>query len=215
MRKRIQRRLRKPSLPRQKRMGIIPSRRKRLLIRTAIRAVRVAQEILSSRSPGDCFIFLGMGMRPVFEAYSLLNRHASMASVRSARFFIGPRSPDPTYSQNIELVRQRLIESNIVKPVFKRYRIIDYRNRNNTFRSISRAILLLNPRAEVSFWSESVPSSRQSQVVEDIRILDMPDASPQPTRKEEDGRHQNRTSQVEGNEYLFVTQAINTLILKK
>lgn len=135
--------------------------------------------------PGSRIIFVGQGMRPLFEAYRALNEIYKARPRNFARYFVAPN----VRKNGVQIVpiAEQFENLKIVSGGVKNYHIVDSLDSGSTYRAISGAILRINPRANVSS-EHQVQLGVGSTVFVSGEGIVCSESLPHPTSKSDAGR---------------------------
>lgn len=204
------------SVPQRFRRRVSLSRRKvplsvapevrRKLIRMAKDAMDLATMVKSTVRPTDRLLFIGRGMRPVFDAYAQSTPHFSLNRRRQVRFFTTPPHANLKATHDLQYTIASLQRMKVVPARPSRFVIVDRYFVGNTFRVLKRAIQTLSPGSEVVLWRDIVPPRSLAEV---DMLLEEVDRHPRPTVKDEYGLNDGPVNDVARKEYLYLTRAIS------
>jgi len=112
-----------------------------------------AEAILRTENPEKKrLIFVGQGMRPLFEAVRGLNQIDGAIPRRNIRYFVSLKSKHTLLGKKSQVRRtaKKIGKLGIVSNGIEEYLVFDYSGQGDTFRTIQKAIRKLKPRAKVS-----------------------------------------------------------------
>lgn len=144
-----------------------------------------AAEFLYTKTlpPHSRMIFIGTGMRPVFDAVRALNETKQERSRRDFRYFV---TPDQDTNREILqggneraifMMAQSLMRRKIVVPKKKNYYVVDFNASGTTFRVLAMAIRRVAPNARVHNLYTKIPQPMRNALFNS-------DAVGRPTKKE-------------------------------
>ncbi len=144
------------------------------------------------------FIFIGQGMRPLFESVRAVNEKERAISRKRLKYVVTPKSTRVFSAENIETVKQKLLERKIVTTKQNTYFLVDVSFDGYTKRVITQAIREINPNATV------IDMEKEKGIIgEGIRVAD--GKIPVPTNK---NWATGNVSRGDGSSYLEFQQAL-------
>jgi hypothetical protein len=158
--------------------------------------------------PTDVVLFIGRGMRPVFDAYTHYKFHSSLNDRRRVRFFMTPAQANPLFPTDMHHLSQSLQRMKIIPSRPSRFVIVDYYFAGGTYRALSRAIRSLSPASHVVMWHTLLPVSSQRKADD---MLHEVDRHPRPTTKGADGSNDGSPNSISRLEFLYLSRAIRRL----
>ncbi len=139
------------------------------------------------RKPNSRVIFIGSGMRPLFETIRGLNEIHKSFPRGDFRYLISTLPGGSSEGPNIQSLIQTIRERKIVSSGKITYYIIDYQVHGRTIGAVIKAIKAVNPNAEV----ETIPvsaSSDEGQLDKINTAIIIAEQMPRPTHKTSEGK---------------------------
>ncbi|MDO8647934.1 MAG: hypothetical protein Q7R70_06000 [Candidatus Diapherotrites archaeon] len=174
-----------------------------------------SQKILQYHAvPNSCFLFVGRGMRPIFETVKALNARNRRRSMRDFKYFVNPFTPlDYVQETSATIDKQRLTalaKNSILKSgVFSQkksvYYIVDAEYSGLTFEIISNALKSLGGNVQAIKLSSA-------KLGRGINLADQ--LFPKPTLKQENGL-QSPADLESRNGFLLFRKAMGEFLEKK
>jgi len=116
-----------------------------------------AERFFNEKFPKNArFLFVGQGMRPLFEAVRGLNEIEQTFLRKSLRYIVSPRKLDSSDSSLKEKFCQELLRRKLIPKGRKTFYIVDVTtDKKQTFKAICNAIKSINPEAVVELISQN------------------------------------------------------------
>ncbi|MBI4043575.1 MAG: hypothetical protein HY393_02070 [Candidatus Diapherotrites archaeon] len=175
------------------------------------------------RIPHSRMIFIGRGMRPLFETIRGLNEIQPLHPRKYFRYFIAWNSNPSALKVNQEhaaLLARQLQACKIVAKETNTYFIVDSPAFGTTFRTLRAAIKMIQPRARVLFLSyRGSPQKLDYPTLRIIRNgIGASDDVPRPTEKKHTGKIRPRLfseEQADRDEYLSFQKTLQEFLSSK
>lgn len=147
------------------------------------------------------FIFLGQGMRPLFEAVRAINEIELSHTRKTFRYVVTPTFVSIPAADKDAALAKTLAERRIVSRKTNVYYIVDWRARGENILGAARAIKSINPLAEVKEINQRIGQFY-------IGITDA-ETIPVPTVKNRFGKVVGMSNSAATNEYLHFQKALH------
>ncbi|MCH7902331.1 hypothetical protein IIC68_01105 [archaeon] len=156
------------------------------------------------------FIFIGQGMRPIFETMRAINEQDSSIPRNRIKYVVTPKSFILTRQNRKRLrdaaktLEERLRARKIVTGKENKYLLVDIAIGGSTRKMVNSAIKAINPNAEI-IWFENMMRGIDPDVGTKIYGSEL---MPRPTIKDSHGTNQRANIQEEVDAYLLFQQKL-------
>lgn len=122
-------------------------------------------------------LFLGQGMRPLFEAIRGINELTKTMPRASIRYIVIPENRKPDWDKSVMVLAKKLEQLKIASKKLDKYFIVDNVDTGVTLEIIKKAILQINPKAEIQKMRTPFMDAG----------INLSDEAPRPTKKDSSG----------------------------
>lgn len=163
----------------------------------------------SAKSQPGTYIFLGGGMRPLFESIRAINEQDKAHRRSTFRYVVTPHIIYPGIpAERARVLKDKLVEKRIASQKQNRYFIVDMTTSQEwQTRAVAEAIRSINPKAEVSTINQDHPIFGEGVAIAE--------RMPRPTSKDKFGNILTHGKGIKQAQYIAVEHALQQYLKER